>query len=71
MISINSLKLDPGNTELLEQKHRLNGMGVLSPMEYKWSNGEKFTIGFRTKKRSNWSASKKWKMESDRRIAET
>lgn len=35
---------------------RLNGMGVLSPMEYKKSNGEKFTTGFRTKKRSKWSA---------------
>ena len=35
---------------------RLNGMGVLSPMEYKRSNGEKFTTGFRTKKRSKWSA---------------
>ena len=35
---------------------RLNGMGVLSPMEYKRANGEKFTTGFRTKKRSKWSA---------------
>ena len=35
---------------------RLNGMGILSPMEYKKSNGEKFNTGFRTKKRSRWSA---------------
>ena len=35
---------------------RLNGMDVLSPMEYKRSNGEKFTTGFRTKKRSKWAA---------------
>ena len=34
---------------------RLNGMGVLSPMEYKKSNGEKFCTGFRTKARGKWS----------------
>ena len=35
---------------------RLNGRGVLSPMEYKKANGEKFSTGFRTKARSKWSA---------------
>ena len=35
---------------------RLNDMGVLSPLEYKKSNGEKFKTGFHTRKRGKWSA---------------
>ncbi len=35
---------------------KLNDMGVLSPMEYKKSNGENFCTGFKTNIRSKWSA---------------
>ncbi|MCD7717199.1 MAG: recombinase family protein [Lachnospiraceae bacterium] len=35
---------------------RLNGLGILSPMEYKRSNGEKFSTGFHTGIRTKWSA---------------
>ena len=35
---------------------RLNQMGVLSPMEYKLANGEKFSTGFQTSNRKKWSA---------------
>ena len=35
---------------------RLNQMGVLSPMEYKLANGEKFSTGFQTTNRKKWSA---------------
>ena len=34
----------------------LDGMGVLSPMEYKRMQGEKFRTGFRTGIRAKWSA---------------
>ena len=35
---------------------RLNGMGVLSPLEYKKSKGEKFTTGFAADVKAGWSA---------------
>lgn len=35
---------------------RLNGLGILSPMEYKKSKGEKYTTGFRTGIKAKWSA---------------
>ena len=35
---------------------KLNGMGILSPMEYKKSQGEKFSTGFATHVRAKWSA---------------
>lgn len=35
---------------------RLNEMGILSPMEYKQQNGEKYRTAFRTKERSLWNA---------------
>lgn len=35
---------------------KLNGMGVLSPMEYKKSQGEKFSTGFVTHGKAKWSA---------------
>ncbi|MCI8584027.1 MAG: recombinase family protein [Dorea sp.] len=34
----------------------LNELGVLSPMEYKKSHGEKFSTGFRTNVKAKWSA---------------
>lgn len=34
---------------------RLNSMGVLSPMEYKRSQGENFSCGFRTNEQAQWS----------------
>ena len=35
---------------------KLNGMGILSPMEYKKSKGEKFSTGFVTHARAKWSS---------------
>ena len=35
---------------------KLDGMGILSPMEYKKSQGEKFSTGFVTHVRARWSA---------------
>jgi len=35
---------------------KLNGMGILSPMEYKKSQGEKFSTGFVTHVKAKWSA---------------
>lgn len=35
---------------------RLNGMGVLSPMEYKNASGSRYQTGFRTGERAQWSA---------------
>lgn len=35
---------------------RLNGLGILSPMEYKKSLGERFSTGFRTNITAKWSA---------------
>lgn len=35
---------------------RLNGMGVLSPLEYKKSKGEKFSTGFAADVKAGWSA---------------
>ena len=35
---------------------RLNGMGILSPMEYKKVQGDKFQTGFVTGVKANWSA---------------
>lgn len=35
---------------------KLNGMGILSPMEYKKSKGEKFSTGFVTHVKAKWSA---------------
>lgn len=35
---------------------RLNGLGILSPMEYKKSHGEKFYTGFQTNVTAKWSA---------------
>lgn len=35
---------------------KLNGMGILSPMEYKKSKGEKFSTGFVTHARARWSS---------------
>ena len=35
---------------------KLNGMGILSPMEYKKSKGEKFSTGFVTNVMARWSA---------------
>ncbi|MCH5266315.1 MAG: recombinase family protein [Lachnospiraceae bacterium] len=35
---------------------KLNGMGVLSPMEYKKSKGEKFSTTFSTNLKAKWSA---------------
>lgn len=35
---------------------RLNELGILSPLEYKKSLGEKFSTGFRTHLRAKWSA---------------
>lgn len=35
---------------------KLNQMGILSPMEYKKMNGEKFSTGFAVRSRSRWSA---------------
>lgn len=52
--SIFEWKVDGYSFDAIAQ--RLNGMGVLSPMEYKRSNGENFCTGFRTKARGKWSA---------------
>jgi len=35
---------------------KLNGMGILSPLEYKKSQGEKFSTGFVTNVKAKWSA---------------
>ncbi len=35
---------------------KLEGMGILSPMEYKKSQGEKFSTGFVTRIKAKWSA---------------
>lgn len=35
---------------------KLDGMGILSPMEYKKSQGEKFSTGFVTRVKAKWSA---------------
>lgn len=35
---------------------KLDGMGILSPMEYKKSKGEKFSTGFATHVKAKWSA---------------
>lgn len=35
---------------------KLNGMGILSPLEYKKSQGEKFSTGFITRVKAKWSA---------------
>lgn len=35
---------------------KLEGMGILSPLEYKKSRGEKFSTGFVTRVRARWSA---------------
>lgn len=35
---------------------KLNELGILTPMEYKHSNGENFCCGFRKKEKSRWEA---------------
>jgi DNA invertase Pin-like site-specific DNA recombinase len=52
--SIFEWKVEGYSFEAIAEK--LNGMGVLSPMEYKKSNGEHFSTGFKTNVRSKWSA---------------
>lgn len=46
-------KLDGMSTLAISKK--LNKMGVLSPMEYKNSKGEKYTTSFSTKVKAEWS----------------
>ncbi len=41
------------NTRIAE---KLNEMGVLSPMEYKQSLGQRYSTGFRTNERATWNA---------------
>lgn len=52
--SIFEWKVDGYSFEAIAE--RLNDMGILSPMEYKKSKGEKFKTGFHTRKRGRWSA---------------
>jgi hypothetical protein len=52
--SIFEWKVEGYSFEAIAEK--LNGMGILSPMEYKRSNGEHFNTGFKTNVRSKWSA---------------
>ncbi|MDE7333429.1 MAG: recombinase family protein [Lachnospiraceae bacterium] len=47
-------KLDGMSAQAIAQ--RLNGLGVLSPMEYKKSLGENYATGFRTNITAKWSA---------------
>lgn len=47
-------KLDGMSAQAIAQ--RLNGLGVLSPMEYKKSLGENYSTGFHTKITAKWSA---------------
>lgn len=47
-------KLEGMSTLAIAQK--LNGLGVLSPMEYKKAHGENFTTGFYTNVTAKWSA---------------
>lgn len=47
-------KLDGMSAQAIAQ--RLDGLGVLSPMEYKRSLGEKYSTSFRTKMTAKWSA---------------
>lgn len=54
VLSIFEWKVEGYSFEAIAEK--LNGMGVLSPMEYKKSNGENFCTGFRTNVRGKWSA---------------
>ena len=54
VLSIFEWKVEGYSFETIAGK--LNGMGVLSPMEYKKSNGENFRTGFKTGARSKWSA---------------
>ncbi len=52
--SIFDWKMEGYSFEAIAEK--LNGLGILSPMEYKKSNGEKFSTGFHTGIRTKWSA---------------
>lgn len=54
VLSIFEWKVEGYSFEAIADK--LNGMGVLSPLEYKKANGEKFNTGFRTRTRGKWSA---------------
>lgn len=47
-------KIDGMSAQAIAQ--RLDGLGVLSPMEYKKSLGEHYTTGFQTKTTAKWSA---------------
>lgn len=47
-------KLEGMSAQAIAQ--RLNGLGVLSPMEYKKSLGENYSTSFRTKTTAKWSA---------------
>lgn len=49
-----SWKLDGMSAQAIAK--RLDSMGVLSPMEYKKSLGEKYSTSFRTKTTAKWSA---------------
>ncbi len=49
-----SWKLEGMSALAIAQK--LNGLGVLSPMEYKKAHGEKFSTGFYTNASAKWSA---------------
>lgn len=60
-----------GGISMLAIAERLNQAGILSPMEYKHLNGEKFYTGFCTEVRAKWSAAAVKRILEDERYTGT